>query len=114
MRSIRKAALPVFLAVLALSGVATPAAEALIVPPPGGGTTGGATGPVASPCGSVFGAAGAINAGAPVTLCPGGGDASVGPPVGEISTVYGPTIVNASLVGSPTVASAGPVVWNGP
>jgi hypothetical protein len=113
MRSIRKAFLPVLLAVLALSSVAAPAADALIVPTPGSGTTGGASGPVASPCGSAFGAAGAINAGAPVTLCSGLGLTFVGPPIGEIASVIGPTIITAAVVGSPTIASAGPVVWNG-
>ena len=111
MRSIRKTAVAT-LGALALTASAVPAANAQVpigLGAPGGAATNG------SPCSLPAGSIGVGPTGSPLEqVCAGFGNlAFVGPTIGQIATVVGPTIIGPA-VGVQAVASAGPVVGTVP
>ena len=103
-RSIRKTAVAVVGAV-ALTAAATPTANAQWPGPTG------AAGSIASPCSTQQGTAIGLTGNAPVEICS-GGLVSVAPVIGQIASVFGPTINSPGVVviGGQVAASAGPAI----
>ena len=112
---IKKAAVVVVAVTAALSvlpsmaGASTlpafPAAWALPIVGPNSGNVGGVTGP----CGTAVSGGQGPSGNTPVQVCQGGGLSFVGPDIGQIATVIGPTIISPAVVGNQIVTSAGNV-----
>jgi hypothetical protein len=109
MKRIRVAFVPMLAVTLVLAfGVPAASASLYTVPASGGGNGGGAgsLGP-AGPCSTVSPHSGlGATAGTATQVCMGAGLAFVGPQIGQIATVIGPTIIGPAVVGS-VVVSAG-------